>query len=238
MPDSILSPLVGTGILYLTLLPSTVQSSIAFTSMAGGNVPAAICSASASNILGIFITPVLVGLFMHTTGQAGISFDAIGTIMMQLLVPFLAGHLLRPWIGRFVHRHKSLIGYTDRGSILLVVYSAFSAAVVDGLWHKLDLPDLAVIFVASLTMLAIVLGLSSAVGRLLGFNRADRITLTFCGSKKSLVSGVPMASVLFPVAQVGMIILPIMIFHQLQLIVCTWLASKYRQEQQVAGTAD
>lgn len=235
LPDWLLHRSIGAGILYLTLLPSTVQSSIAFTSMAGGNVPAAICSASASNILGIFITPLLVGLFMHVDGQAGVSFGAIRSIVMQLLVPFLAGHFLRPWIGGFVARHKQVIGYTDRGSILLVVYAAFSAAIVEGLWQKIDLGDLAVIFVASAVILALVLTASSLAGRALGFSRPDIITLVFCGSKKSLVSGVPMAGVLFPAAQVGAMILPLMIFHQIQLIVCTWLAARYRRQGAAAA---
>ncbi len=201
LPASMLSPTIATGILYLCLLPSTVQSSIAFVSIAGGNVPAAICSASASNLLGIFITPLLVGLLMNAGGPAGISLAALEAIILQLLVPFIAGHLARPLIGRFVQKHKQTISYTDRGSILLVVYST--------LCHR-----------PSTTAL---------VGRWLGFTLADRIVLVFCGSKKSLVSGVPMAGVLFPVAQVGLIILPLMIFHQIQLVVCTWLASRYRQ---------
>ncbi len=228
LPAWLLSPGIAGGLLYLCLLPSTVQSSIAFTSMAGGNVPAAICSASASNLLGIFITPVLVGLLMQTNGEAGISLHAIESILLQLLVPFVGGHLLRPLIGGFVARHKQLIGYSDRGSILLVVYSAFSAAVAEGLWHKVAPIDLVTILVASTVLLALVLGLSALAGRLLGFNRADRITLIFCGSKKSLVSGVPMAGVLFSAGQVGLLILPLMIFHQIQLIVCTWLAGRFR----------
>lgn len=229
LPASALSPVIATGILYLCLLPSTVQSSIAFVSIAGGNVPAAICSASASNLLGIFMTPLMVGLLMNTGGQGGISLAALEAIILQLLVPFIAGHLARPLIGRFVQKHKQTISYTDRGSILLVVYSAFSAAVVEGLWHKVALSDLLVISTASIILLAAVLGVTALIGRWLGFTRADRIVLVFCGSKKSLVSGVPMAGVLFPVAQVGLIILPLMIFHQIQLVVCTWLAARYRQ---------
>jgi sodium/bile acid cotransporter 7 len=231
LPPWLLSPSIAGGLLYLCLLPSTVQSSIAFTSMAGGNVPAAICSASASNLLGIFITPVLVGLLMQTNGEAGISLHAIESILLQLLAPFVAGHLLRPLIGAFVGRHKQLIGYSDRGSILLVVYSAFSAAVIEGLWNKVAPVDLVTILLTSSLLLALVLGLSALAGRLLGFSREDRITLIFCGSKKSLVSGVPMAGVLFSAAQVGLLILPLMIFHQIQLIVCTWLAARFRAAQ-------
>lgn len=230
LPATILPPVIATGILYLCLLPSTVQSSIAFVSIAGGNVPAAICSASASNLLGIFITPLLVGLLMQTGGAGGVSLEALEAIILQLLVPFIAGHLARPLIGRFVQKHKQTISYTDRGSILLVVYSAFSAAAVEGLWHKVAAADLIAISVASIVLLALVMGATALAGRWLGFSREDRIVLLFCGSKKSLVSGVPMASVLFPMAQVGLIILPLMLFHQIQLILCTWLAARWRQE--------
>lgn len=239
LPPTLVSPTIAAGLLYLCLLPSTVQSSIAFTSVAGGNVPAAICSASASNLLGIVLTPVLVGLLMHpqSTGNSGISLDAIESIMLQLLVPFVAGHLMRPWIGPFLQRNKQWMTYTDRSSILLVVYGAFSAAVVEGLWHKVAPSDLLVIAGLSALLLGAALALSTLAGHLLGFERADRIALLFCGSKKSLVSGVPIASVLFPAPQIGALILPLMIFHQLQLIVCTWLAARYRQTGERTATA-
>ncbi|MPS67375.1 bile acid:sodium symporter family protein [Novosphingobium aerophilum] len=220
-----LEPSLATGVLFLTLLPSTVQSSIAFTAIAGGNVAAAVCSASFSNLAGIFLTPVLTALLI--TGKAqGFSTDPIVTISLQLLLPFVAGHLLRPWIGGFVQRHKKLLGYTDRGSILLVVYTAFGAAVLEGLWQKVTLSELALIAALSLGILALVMVLGNVLGRLLGFNHEDRIVILFCGSKKSLATGVPLAGVLFPAAQVGAIILPLMFFHQIQLMVCAVLARR------------
>ena len=222
-----LSPVVATGMLFLTLLPSTVQSSIAFTAIARGNVAAAVCSASFSNLIGIFITPALVALLMGKAGGDGVSFSSIEKIVLQLLLPFLAGHFLRPWIGGFVARHKAMITYVDRGSILLIVYTAFSAAVVEGLWHQMPVPTLAVIFGLSALLLAIVLIFTRTMGRLLGLSREDAIVLLFCGSKKSLASGVPMAGVLFPAAVVGQVILPLMLFHQLQLIACALIARHF-----------
>jgi len=214
-------PIVASGI--LTLLPSTVQSSVAFTSIAKGNVAAAICSASFSNLIGLFITPLLTALLMHGRG-AGVSVGAVEKIVAQLLLPFVAGQLLRPVIGGFLGRHKQLVTYVDRGSILLVVYSAFSAAVVGGLWHKLPLFSLGEIIVLNILLLAVVLALTWRAGALSGFPREDRIVLLFCGSKKSLASGVPMAGVLFPAAQVGAAILPLMLFHQIQLMACAVIA--------------
>jgi sodium/bile acid cotransporter 7 len=221
-----LEPSLATGVLFLTLLPSTVQSSIAFTAIAGGNVAAAVCSASFSNLAGIFITPLLTALLI--TGQShGFSTDPIIDIAVQLLLPFLAGHFLRPWIGGFVTRNKAVLGYVDRGSILLVVYTAFGAAVIEGLWQKVTLGELGLIALISLCVLAIVMIVGSLVGKALGFAREDRIVLLFCGSKKSLATGVPLAGVLFPAAQVGAIILPLMFFHQIQLMVCAVLARRF-----------
>jgi sodium/bile acid cotransporter 7 len=229
------SPEILTGLLYLSLLPSTVQSSIAFTAIAGGNVPAAVCSASLSNIAGIFVTPVLVALLMQVDGAAGgISFDAIRDILIQLLLPFLVGHLMRPLIGAWIDGHKQILMPVDRGSILLVVYTAFSAAVVQGIWQKVDLIDLVWILVLSAVLLALVMGTNILVARQLKLPREDEVVLLFCGSKKSLVSGVPMAGALFPAAQVGGIILPLMIFHQLQLFVCAVIAARYKRAQERA----
>ena len=221
-----IEPSLATGVLFLTLLPSTVQSSIAFTAIAGGNVAAAVVSASFSNLAGIFITPLLTALLI--TGQSqGFSTDPIIDISVQLLLPFLAGHFLRPWIGGFVTRNKKVLGYVDRGSILLVVYTAFGAAVLEGLWHKVTVGELALIAAISLGVLAVVMVVSSFVGKAMGFSREDRIVLLFCGSKKSLATGVPLAGVLFPAAQVGAIILPLMFFHQIQLMVCAVLARRF-----------
>ena len=214
------------GLLFLTLLPSTVQSSIAFTAIARGNVAAAVCAASFSNLIGIVVTPLLVALLMgRTTG--GLSWRSAETIVLQLLLPFVAGHLLRPWIGGFVARNKQWLGRVDRGSILLVVYTAFGAAVVEGLWHKVAPASLLALALLCLMLLGMVLGITTLLGRTMRLSREDAAVLLFCGSKKSLASGVPMAGVLFPAAQVGIILLPVMVFHQLQLIACALIAPRF-----------
>jgi sodium/bile acid cotransporter 7 len=215
------------GILFLCVLPSTVQSSIAFTSMAGGNVPAAICSASASNIFGMFLTPLMVGLLFSVGGHGGFSWDALEQIMLQLLAPFVVGQILQPWIGNWIRAKKKLLMPVDRGSILMVVYLAFSTAVVEGLWHTFSLADIAIVIFADMALLAVVLCITMFGSRLLGFSRADEITITFCGSKKSLASGVPMANVIFAGQSIGAIVLPLMLFHQIQLMVCAVIAQKY-----------
>ncbi|EKN3616531.1 bile acid:sodium symporter, partial [Yersinia enterocolitica] len=222
-----LTPTLYLGFLYLCALPATVQSAIAYTSVAGGNVAAAICSASASSILGVFLSPILVGMLMHTQGGDTDTLHAIGSIVMQLMVPFIVGHLSRPLIAKWVERHKKLVNITDRSSILLVVYVAFSEAVVQGIWHQIDGWSLLAILVCSMVLLTLVLVVNTLAARWLGFNTADEITIVFCGSKKSLANGIPMANVLFPASVVGVMVLPLMIFHQVQLMVCAVLAQRY-----------
>lgn len=227
LEPTILNQPLYMGFLYLCALPATVQSAIAFTSVAGGNVAAAVCSASASSILGIFLSPVLVGLLMHTQAGSADTLHAIGKIILQLMVPFILGHLSRPLIGRWVDKHKKIINITDRSSILLVVYVAFSEAVVQGIWQQIDAIALLWVVVCSILLLTIVLVVNTWAARMLGFNTEDEITIVFCGSKKSLANGVPMANVLFPTSLVGIMVLPLMIFHQIQLMVCAVLAQRY-----------
>ena len=230
LSPAILNQPLYMGFLYLCALPATVQSAIAFTSVAGGNVAAAVCSASASSILGIFLSPILVGALMNTQEGTTDTLHAIGKIIMQLMVPFVVGHLSRPLIGRWVDKHKKLISMTDRSSILLVVYVAFSEAVVEGIWQQVNGTALLAVLGCSIVLLAIVLVFNTWVARLMGFNTADEITIVFCGSKKSLANGVPMANVLFPASAVGMMVLPLMIFHQVQLMVCAVLAQRYARK--------
>lgn len=223
----LLTPELYLGLLFLCVLPSTVQSSIAFTSVARGNVSAAVCSASASNLIGIFLTPLLVSFLLASPSVAHSSLDAILKIVFQLLLPFVAGQIARPWLAAWMERHRDALKMLDQSSILLVVYVAFSAAVVQGLWHQLPAHMLLGLLLVCALMLAIMLALTLLTSRRLGFSKEDEITLVFCGSKKSLASGVPMAKVLFASHAVGMVLLPLMIFHQLQLMVCALLAQRY-----------
>ena len=236
----LLAPLVTPdlylGILFLCCLPATVQSAIAFTSMARGNIPAAVCSASASTMLGIFITPALVGVVVLPHGSGGgASFDSIGKIMLQLMAPFIAGQLLRPWIGGWVKKRASVLKFVDQGSILLVVYTAFSAAVVEGLWKQMPATALIGVLAVCAVLLALALVITTWTSRKLGFSKEDEITIVFCGSKKSLASGIPMAKVLFASSAVGAIVLPLMLFHQMQLMVCAVLAQRYARRPQPAS---
>ncbi|MDR0279303.1 MAG: bile acid:sodium symporter [Paucimonas sp.] len=228
-------PLVGDalylGVLYLCALPATVQSAIAFTSLARGNVPAAICSAAASSLLGIVLTPLLVMLLMGVEGDSGSQTDAVLAIVLQLLVPFVAGQLARRWIGDWVARNAGWLKSVDQGSILLVVYTAFSDAVVSGLWNAVPPSRLLGLTLVCCVLLALVLWCTGSLGRWLGFSVEDRITILFAGSKKSMATGVPMAQLLFAGSALGALILPLMLFHQIQLMVCAVLAQRYASRE-------
>ena len=225
------------GLLFLCLVPSTVQSSIAFTSIARGHVSAAIVSASLSNILGVVLTPLLVVLLMQTSGAPRVDGTAIRDIVLQLLLPFAMGQLLRPLIADWLAQHTLLTKAVDRGSILLVVYTAFSIGMTAHIWSSVDPWQLVAVAVVSTVLLALVLAITVATGRLARLDRGDAIVLLFCGSKKSLASGLPMALVLFPATGVGLIMLPLMIFHQIQLMVCSAIASRLSRGGEPEGTS-
>ncbi len=214
------------GLLYTCLLPSTVQSSIAFTSIARGNVPAALCSASVSNLFGIVVTPALVALLMTSHG-AGFSLRALQDVALQLLLPFAAGQLLRPLIGKWLIGHRRLTSFVDRGSILIIVYAAFSEGMVAGVWSQLGWRSLALVLALDLVILAMALIATTFLSRRLGFSKQDEIAIVFCGSKKSMASGIPMANILFPGQAISLIVLPLMLFHQAQLFACAVLAQRY-----------
>lgn len=231
LPGWITPVALAPGLIFLGCLPSTIQSSIGFTAIARGNVAATVASATASNLLGIALTPLLGALLMHTQG-GGLSLHSVQSIIVQLLVPFVAGQVLRPWVGPWISAHSKMISLVDRGSILLVVYSAFSEAVVGGIWHRVGPLDLLRLLILCAVLLAIVLLATVVAARTLGFDKADEITIVFCGSKKSLASGVPMAGVLFPSATLGLMLLPIMIFHQIQLMACAVIAGAYSRRDE------
>lgn len=217
------------GILFLTLVPSTVQSSVAFTSIAKGNVAGAIVSASTSNLVGVFITPSLVMLLMGTGGGVHIDTSVFGEIALLLLAPFILGQLTRRWVSKFAQSKATKV--VDRGSIAMVVYSAFSKGVVDGIWSSISIWELAFLVAFAAIFVAFMLWLTKKVSEKLGFKRADTVAIEFCGSKKSLATGLPMASVIFASGgtSLGLLILPLMIYHQVQLMMCSWLASRYAQ---------
>lgn len=217
-----------TGLIFVCVLPSTVQSSIAFTSIARGNVAAALCCASISNLAGVVITPLLVTLLL-SSGTGGLSLESVRDIALQILLPFVVGQLARPFIGDWFTRQKTLTMLVDRGAILLVVYSAFSAGVVVGIWSQVTPQNLALVLALDMAILALVLIFTTVAARSLRFSVEDEIAIVLCGSKKSMASGLPMANILFPAATVGLIVLPLMLFHQMQLMVCAALARRYSQ---------
>ncbi len=227
LPAWITPPELAAGLILLGCLPSTIQSSIAFVGIARGNVAAAVASASASNLIGVFLTPLLAGLLMHTEGA--VNPGAFTIIIVQLLVPFALGQAARPWVGEFVARRNKQLGLLDRGTIVLIVYVAFSSAVVEGVWSRLGAMDLVRLLVLCSVLLAAVLAITAVAARALGFSKEDQIAIVFCGSKKSLASGAPIAAALLTPAVAGVAMIPLMVFHQIQLMACAALAQRYAQ---------
>ena len=228
-------PLVGgalfMGLVYVACLPSTVQSSIAFTAVAGGNVPAAVCSASVSSLLGVFLTPLLAGLLFTGTSTTGaqVGLDTILQICYQILLPFVAGQLSRRWLRQWVEQHKGLIKWNDQGTIWLVIYTSFSNATANGYWQLLAWHHLLGLIVVCAIFLCITFVATYYSSKWMGFNREDRITIVFCGSKKSLAVGAPMMLAIFGELD-NNLLLPLMVFHQVQLMACAQLARLWQQK--------
>jgi sodium/bile acid cotransporter 7 len=221
----LLAPSLYAGLVFLCTLPSTGQASVVFTSIAGGNVAAALCAASLSSIIGMVLTPLLVGLLLQAHGAG--SLNGLASIALHLLLPFLAGQLLQSRIDAWMKRHDRVVRLVDRGSVLLMVYGAFSAATVSGAWSRVPVSSLLVLAIIDAALLATMLASTAFAARRFGLSREDEIAIVFCGSKKSLVTGIPMANALFTGASIGLVVLPLMIFHQLQLMACAALARRY-----------
>jgi sodium/bile acid cotransporter 7 len=226
------------GFFYLCALPSTISSSVALTGSAGGNVPAAILNASLSSVLGIFITPWLVSLLVGQ-GAGGIDLGAtLLNLCAMLLLPLVLGQLLRPLLGRFFARQKRYTSIIDKLVILLLVYSAFCNSMISGMWQQQGPEVIGMAFGGAAILLAVILFMTTRSARALNFNHADKVAAVFCASKKSLAAGVPMAALIFGANPgLGLILLPIMIYHPLQLIVCSVMAEHYAHSQRVLQTA-
>jgi sodium/bile acid cotransporter 7 len=222
------------GFFYLAALPSTVSSSVVMVSIAGGNVTAAIFNASVSSIVGIFMTPMLMSLY-DVQGDSGIDLsDAIGKLCVQVLLPVLIGMLFHSRMNAWVSKYKSWLKFTDQFIILLIVYTAFAESFLGSMFDGFSGAQIVWLSVAMLTFFLCMTGIMLMVSSWLGFSRPDQITVIFCGSKKSLVQGAVMGRVLFPDPVVfGVILLPLMLYHALQLMAGSVIAQSLAKK--VAG---
>ncbi len=226
LPSWLLAPSLVAGVTYLCCLPSTIQSSVALVASARGDVAAAVCSASGSNLLGVVLSPLLVGLLMHAQG-GHVSVDAVRGIVLQLLAPFVVGQIVHPWVGPVLARVKDRLVYYDRLTIMMIVYGAFSAAVIGGIWRQVTPAHLLALTGLCGALVALIMTICIRSARAAGFSTEDEIVVAFCGTQKGLAAGVPMASLIFAPAQVGLILLPILIYHPLQLMTCAVMAGQY-----------
>lgn len=223
-----LSPDLQLGVFYLCALPSTVSSSVALTAAARGNVPAAVFNATLSSLLGVFLTPLWIGVMLKSGGQSMPLGPVILDLILWLVLPLVVGQLCRPLLGAFVGRHKKRIGSIDRATILILVYTSFCDSMKQGVWSQQHWSTLLLTAVGAVVLFFVVMAIVGAVCDLIGFPVEDRIAAVFCGSKKTLASGVPMAQLIFGAHPgIGLILLPIMLYHPLQLIICGVLAGRW-----------
>lgn len=222
---------VATGFFYLAALPSTVSSSVAMTSLARGNVPTAIFNATLSSLLGVFITPILMAWYLSTTGVDLPLLPVITKVVLLVLLPIGVGQIARHWLEKWANRHIKAIRLADRAIILAIVYNSFSDSMQEGIWTGHDATLIIGMSAGVIALFFVVYGLLQIPCRLLGLDRADTIACLFCGSKKSLATGVPLAKLLFgAVPTLGLIIAPIMLYHFFQLIIVSVLANRFARK--------
>ena len=216
------------GWFYLCALPSTVSSSVAMTAAARGNVAAAVFNATLSSLLGVVLTPFWMALVMQTSGHPFPLGPVILDLLRWLVLPLVVGQLCRPWLGGWVARRKAWVNRVDRGTILLLVYTSFCDSFQEHVWSRQSPLTLAFVVLGSGALFGGVFTLSTWAARRLGLAREDRIAAVFCGSKKSMASGVPMAKLIFAgYPGLAVVLLPIMVYHPLQLFICGWLAARW-----------
>lgn len=225
------------GFCYLLVLPSTISSSVAMTSVGKGNVPGAIFNASLSSILGVFITPLLIQLFMGFEGVQLDLLDSVISISKLLLLPMIAGQIMRPYLVAWVDRHKAVVNKVDKYVILLIVYNAFCDSVVNGIWSEFSVGLLATSIIICTVILLVMVHLIQWGAHRTKFTLPDEVAAVFCGTKKTLAAGIPMAKVIFGAdPSLGMILLPIMLYHPIQIFYCAVLANRYARQSESLKT--
>jgi sodium/bile acid cotransporter 7 len=226
---------LGLGLLFLCALPSTVSSSVALTAVARGNIAGALFNATLSNLIGVVLTPLWLTWLMSGTSHALPLGPVIIDLMCWLLLPLALGQLARPWLGSWAARNKKWLSPLDRLTILLLVYTSFCDSMVAGIWSSHGVVALMQVALACSALLALVMSFVSVVSR--KFSTEDRIAALFCGSKKTLASGVPMARVIFGSdPSLSLILLPLMLYHPLQLMVCGWFASRFAERDRAEAS--
>lgn len=224
---------VALGFVFLGVLPSTVQSATAYTSLAGGNVATSVVAAATLNILGVFISAPLIGL-MASSGMPGIDLGGLQRIGLILLLPFALGQLIQNWLGHLVADNRALVGWMDRIAIAIAVYVAFSGAVEQGVWTLIGVADWVFLLGIVGAMLAVGFVGAWLLGRLLRLELSDRISFLFAGAQKSIAMGVPLATILFPPATAGLVLLPVLIYHLLQMVISAPLAARFSRTARAA----
>ncbi|MCQ0989304.1 bile acid:sodium symporter family protein [Jiella marina] len=236
-PDA-LPPAAAIGFFYVAALPSTVSSAVAMVSLARGDVPVAIFNATLSSLLGVFITPTLMAWYLQSSGAGVPLLPTILKVVLLVLLPIVVGQVARRWLAGWAKKHSRFVKLADRGIILAIVYGAFSNSMAEGIWSQHDPTIVIEIALGAILLFFVVYGLTILLARALRLGREERIAVQFCGSKKSLATGVPLAPVIFSGrAELGLIILPIMLFHFFQLLIVSFLATRLANEAEAASNA-
>jgi solute carrier family 10 (sodium/bile acid cotransporter), member 7 len=217
-------------IFFLACLPSTVSSSVVMVSIAKGNVTSAIFNASISGLIGIIMTPLLMSFFLEPSSGSGNHGEVLRQLLIKVLLPIILGILLNPVFKKWVTKYSNIIAEFDRLIILLIVYESFSTAFIENIFVSVPSEIFLILAFSVVFLFFAVYYILQFLAKKMRFNPKDIITVTFCGSKKSLVHGSLFLLVLdIPEDQKVLFLLPVMVYHSFQLFYVSWLASKIAQ---------
>lgn len=226
--EGTMAPELRAGVFYLCVVPSTVSSSISLTAVARGNVGGAVFNATLSNLAGVLLTPLWIALFLTTTGATRPLGPVVLDLARWLLLPLAIGQGLRPVLSEWAVRRRGPLGGVDRAAVLLLVYTSFCDSFAGGIWSRQGVPALVAVIALSVGLIAFMTWFTRAAARRAGLGRDDQMAAVFCGSQKTIAAGVPMAKVIFGAhPALGVILLPLMVYHGLQLLAGGWLAQRW-----------
>jgi solute carrier family 10 (sodium/bile acid cotransporter), member 7 len=213
------------GISFLSVLPSTVSASVVMVSIARGNLPAAIFNASISSLIGVLITPIWMGWILEGSSIEMDFWVSFGELSLKVLLPVLLGLFFHQILFSKIEKYLSKLKYLDQTVILMIVFTSFAQSFSQEIFTPYSIFSLLKVGISMLGLFFMIWGLLEGLARIFGFEREDRITALFCGSKKSLVQGVVIGKIIFPDPAIfGLVLLPVMLYHIQQLIVGSILA--------------
>jgi solute carrier family 10 (sodium/bile acid cotransporter), member 7 len=218
-----------TGFIFLAILPTTIAACVAYTANAGGNVTAALFNAAFANVIGVVLTPLWAAALLSARGELPSLGSMIGDVALLVILPLAIGQLARPLLRLLWEPDRGRLGAAANLIILYIVFVAFAGSVADGAFAQVAPTVLLIATTAAIGLFVVATAAALLLGRGLGFAPPERIVLLYAAPQKTLAAGAPLAHILFAGhAALGLIMLPLIVYHVVQLLGGAVLAGRLR----------